>query len=80
MTNIIHLNSLVENKNKHPWANDKYYLVYVVDDAGSSFPALFTEHEVGVALSRAIKNPEDSPPKAKISRWKRKVGRILGIC
>lgn len=78
-TNIIYVNEMIENKDKHQFANKHYYLVYVVDDLGVSVPALFTEHEVNKAIARASKNPEDCPPRKRTSSWKRFLAKVLRL-
>ncbi len=58
---IVYLSNIIDNKNPHRLANSEYYLVYISDDEWTLLPALFTRHEIGVALNRALKNPEDTP-------------------
>lgn len=58
---VIYESSFVENQNPHMLANSDYYLVYVEAYNGEFWPALFTRHEVAMAISRADRNPEDTP-------------------
>lgn len=76
---IIYLSSLVENKNPHRLASGEYYLVYVSDDQGTLFPALFTQREVSQALTRAAKNPEDAP-RVKMGWFRKLLLKLTLIC
>lgn len=76
---IIYLSSIVENKNAHRLANGEYYLVYVSDDEGILFPALFTQREVSQAMLRAEKNPEDAP-RATIGWFRKILLKLKSIC
>lgn len=76
---IIYLSSIVENKNPHRLASGEYYLVYVSDDEGILFPALFTQREVSQAMLRAAKNPEDAP-KAKIGWFRKLLLKFKSVC
>ncbi len=76
---IIYFSSIVENKNPHRLASGEYYLVYVSDDEGTMFPALFTQREVSQALTRAAKNPEDAP-RIKIGWFRKLLLKFKSIC
>ena len=76
---IIYLSNIVENKNPHRLANGEYYLVYLSDNEGLLFPALFTQHEVSQAMIRAAKNPEDAP-QAKRSWFKKLLLKLNPFC
>ena len=77
---VIYLSNTVKNTNAHRLAKDSYYLVYLVDDAGVGFPALFTDTELSRATERAVKNPEDVQDVTYKESWFRKLARVLGIC
>lgn len=76
---IIYLSSIVSNQNQNRLAVGDYYLVYVSDDEGTLFPALFEQHEVSVAMNRAVKNPEDAP-KAKIGWFRKLLLKFKSVC
>lgn len=50
-----------------------YYCAHI-DDGGTLRPLLFTEDQIEVALGRAMNNPEDVGPPARLpfSHWLRK--------
>ena len=49
----------VVNKGRKAGANLTYLLTKIQDENGYEFYALFTDHQIDVALARAEKNPED---------------------
>ena len=56
----------VPNKAKKFGANESYLLTKLQRPRGAEFYALFTDHQIEVALRRARKNPEDVIHTAKL--------------
>lgn len=77
---VIYLTDVVENKNPHRLAKPDYVLVYVVDAAGITVPALLTDKEIERGVARAEKNPEDVCGKTFKECWVTKLARKLGVC
>lgn len=75
---IIYLSSLVSNQNQNRLAVGDYYLVYVSDDEGTLFPALFEQHEVSVAMNRAA-TVSPAVPKIEESRFRKFLKKLI-IC
>ena len=63
VTSHINLNEEVENLERYRTANPSYFPCYVCNTDGTVVPALFTQHEIDLAISRANKNLEDLGPK-----------------
>jgi hypothetical protein len=59
---VIDLNEEVENLERYRSANPSYFPCYVKLIDNTVSPALFTKHEISVALERANKNLEDLGP------------------
>lgn len=69
MSNINMINDHVPNTARKTSAANDYYLVYVYTPDGDIKPALFTEHDIGLALERADdNNQEDVYPLSFIVR------------
>jgi hypothetical protein len=69
------MSEAVENTARRFGASDRYYPVYV-RRGGEWVPALFTYHELTVAVERATVNPEDIPPRSHL--WRRVLGWFVG--
>lgn len=54
-----------KNKEKKPMEDSVYFPVMIVKGQ-ESYPALFTKHQIDVAIERADKNPEDAPYKENL--------------
>ena len=69
----------INNKLKKNAALKTYYPVYVTDNEGNSNFALFTEHELNVALNRGEQNPEDEVLQYTPKWWHKILAFFLDI-
>lgn len=63
MKNKIYLSEKVENKDRKFGESLEYCPSVIVDEDGTESNALFTKEQIGVAIARADRNPEDIPEK-----------------
>lgn len=57
----IFLSEEVENTERKFGSTTRYLPAYIVDEGENEVAAMFTEHEIRVAVERALENPEDMP-------------------
>lgn len=62
---VIYLKEVVANTDRKFGSDTAYYPAWV-DTTVRYVPAVFTAHEIEMAVERAKKNPEDFPPQSPL--------------
>lgn len=69
------LDEEVINLEKHRLANPSYFPCYIQLNETTAVPALFTQHEIDVAMKRASNNTEDFGDAAEEKSWLERIFR-----